>query len=556
MKRIPKLKVLSFTIVSSCFLSCLSGQDYFGLKYAETILEVVRLDPAYLNQLNQIRTGELIFNRLWRYNELLQLEGDLLEAVPEAATHDGRQALRCRLKSDLKWPDGRAITIDDIEFTLEYYRKSGKGKKRKIALDTDLVKEDEGTFLLVGDEKNFRYRKRMDFPLLQIIPKHILQGSSTISISHPFVKEPVGSGPFQLSGKPIKQGSKIEIRYDRNNHSIENPPNRAERISKIIAVTETDQGNIIKMMKMSDAISITDNNVHRGYDLFFQGIRDKGSLNDLRIEKHLTSQRYHSNTVLAIAFNTQNQFVSSTEFRQVIDLLMDDNKIIKQQYGSDMAIDLTGPFNPVIGVIDNSIKDRVGSRTLILKKLVSQGFRHEEGQDLIWIDPASGKDTKVVLTLLYNNQYAGVFSPEKKALDNMRIRFKDEYGIEIILTGVDRGSFRKTLIKREKWDMALINFDFGWSGNVAPILRSNSRYNYSSYSSPILDEYFVDYTSSDYRVRNEAIKQIHRHCHENLPYLFLWHLRPEVFYRKILGNISITPQYFFTTIGKWEIKAR
>ena len=54
------------------------------MKYAETILEVVRLDPAYLNQLNQIRTGELIFNRLWRYNELLQLEGDLLEAVPEA----------------------------------------------------------------------------------------------------------------------------------------------------------------------------------------------------------------------------------------------------------------------------------------------------------------------------------------------------------------------------------------------------------------------------------------------------------------------------------------
>ena len=104
--------------------------------------------------------------------------------------------------------------------------------------------------------------------------------------------------------------------------------------------------------------------------------------------------------------------------------------------------------------------------------------------------------------------------------------------------------------------MALFKIDFGWSGNVAPILKSDSRYNFSRYSSTILDQYIDNYNNSDYRIRNEAIKQIHRHCYENLPYLFLWHILPEVFYRKILNNVSITPQYFFTTIGKWEIEGR
>jgi ABC-type transport system substrate-binding protein len=534
----------------------LPGQEYFGLKYAETILEVERLDPAHLNQLNQIRTGELIYSRLWRYNELLQLEGDLLEDVPKPDTYDGREALKCRLKDNLKWPDGHAITIDDIEFSFEYYRKNAKGKKKRLALDTDIVKVDDNTFLLVGNEEGFRYKKRMDIPLLQIIPRHILKGASTFGNSHPYAKVPLGSGPFQLSGKPQKRGSSIEINYHRNVNAIENPANRAERISNVITVTETNTDILIKRMKIGDDESVTEKNDHKGYDLFFQGIRDRASLDELRRELHLDSQRYHSNTVLAIAFNTQNQFVSSIDFRQVIDMVLDDNAIIEKQYGSEMAIDLTGPFNPVIGVIDNTIQDRIGSEIQIIQKLKLQGFIYEPGEDLKWVDPASGKETKVELTMLYSSDYAGVFSPEKKALDDIKRLLMEKYGIEIILDGVDRLSFAKKLKSRSGWDMALVKFDFGWSGNVAPILRSNSRYNYSSYSSPILDQYFVDYTSSDYRKRNEAIKQIHRHCHENLPYLFLWHIRPEVFYRKILRNISITPQYFFTTIGKWEIKGR
>ena len=72
-------KEIVLTVLFCMIPEFLPGQEYFGLKYAETILEVERLDPAHLNQLNQIRTGELIYSRLWRYNELLQLEGDLLE---------------------------------------------------------------------------------------------------------------------------------------------------------------------------------------------------------------------------------------------------------------------------------------------------------------------------------------------------------------------------------------------------------------------------------------------------------------------------------------------
>ena len=554
-----KKYIYAFSLIFIISLPQISAKNYFGLKYAENILDTDRLDPAKLSRLNQIRTGELIYSRLWRYNDRLLLEPDLLKELPVAATHNGQEALKCELKEKLKWPDGVPITVADIQYTLSYYKKNGKGKKKKIAQNVELVKKGESSFLLVGKEKNWRYEAKILFPIIQILPKHILKGVITLSLETPYVKKPMGSGPFQMESKPMIEGNNVEIKFKRNDYSIDNPIDKELSIQDVIAVTEPSRNNRIKVMTMSDDESVGRLNEHKGYDLLFQNIRDKETLNALYREKnHLDARQYISNTVLTLTFNTQKPYVNSVAFRKTLDMIIDDpSSIIKFYHEKLTVVDFTGPFSPHLGVIDNTIKDRVGTKDEIVSDLKDQGFIVEEGKPLRWINPASGEEQKVSLKLLYNSNFAGPGTPEKLFLDAM-VKNMKEYGIEIIPNPNNRINFKKSLKEKEKasWDLAIVQYNFGLSGDVSHILNSKRSSNYSSYSSLTLDKYLKQYKSGNSQARNEAIKKIHQHCFENLPYLFLWSVQPQVFYRKIIKDITITPQYFFTTIGKWGIESR
>ncbi len=67
------LSIFSLTMIAY-------GQTYFGIKYPEPVIQKDALDPIYGQRtLDQLRTSELIFSRLWRYNELLILEEDFMK---------------------------------------------------------------------------------------------------------------------------------------------------------------------------------------------------------------------------------------------------------------------------------------------------------------------------------------------------------------------------------------------------------------------------------------------------------------------------------------------
>ena len=123
-----------------CIGALRTQTGYFGLKYAEKVLSVDDgLGPLHLKEGNQIRLGEFIHSRLWRYNHRLQLEEDILSSLPEEETLEGKEALFCELKSDLKWSDGAPITVEDIAFTIDFYKKNVSERSKIFPIVSETI---------------------------------------------------------------------------------------------------------------------------------------------------------------------------------------------------------------------------------------------------------------------------------------------------------------------------------------------------------------------------------------------------------------------------------
>ena len=82
-----------------------------------------------------------------------------MDSLPEEETFEGKEALFCELKSDLKWSDGASITVEDIAFTIDFYKKI-RGRDLKIypiVSETIVKKVDDRSFYLISSVKNFHY---------------------------------------------------------------------------------------------------------------------------------------------------------------------------------------------------------------------------------------------------------------------------------------------------------------------------------------------------------------------------------------------------------------
>ena len=67
----------------------------------------------------------------------------------------------------------------------------------------------------------------------------------------------------------------------------------------------------------------------------------------------------------------------------------------------------------------------------------------------------------------------------------------------------------------------------------------------------------MDYDTDVISQRRIKGQEIHKHCWENVPYLFLWTIKAETLYRHtIIKKISLTPMTFFGLITDWNSNPR
>ena len=165
-----------------------------GGAYTEGIVGQPRfINPIYGETNDVDRTLiDLVFSSLVTYDKNGQITNDLAENYtisPDGKTYE------FTLKDNIFWHNGKALTPDDIVFTIKTIQNSDyKSPLRANWIDVDVQKTSEksATFTLKTPYNSF-----LESLTVKILPKHIWESISPENFSlSAYNLQPIGSGPF------------------------------------------------------------------------------------------------------------------------------------------------------------------------------------------------------------------------------------------------------------------------------------------------------------------------------------------------------------------------
>ena len=169
----------------------------YGGSWSEAVVGAPQHINPLLLQANDTDSdlSKLIFSGLLRYGRDGALTPDLAESY--TVSDDGLEYTFI-LKSDLRWHDGRALTTDDVVFTiLTAQNTDNESTQRMNWQGVDVIKKDDRT---VSFRLKNRYAQFLSNTTLGIIPKHLWENvkASNFSLSENNLK-PIGAGPYKFS---------------------------------------------------------------------------------------------------------------------------------------------------------------------------------------------------------------------------------------------------------------------------------------------------------------------------------------------------------------------
>ncbi len=177
--------------------------DYGDIKVEGSIGEPSNLIPALSSDSASSQATGRMYVNLIRYNKALEIEAYAAESYEVL---DEGLRLRFVLRKDLRWMDGRPLTVDDVEFT--YRLMIDENTPTAYAGDYKRVKEfkkiDLYTFEATYEKP---YARALISWMIDILPKHALEGQDLHTT--PLRRNPVTSGPFKL--KSWQPGSRLTL---------------------------------------------------------------------------------------------------------------------------------------------------------------------------------------------------------------------------------------------------------------------------------------------------------------------------------------------------------
>jgi len=161
----------------------------------------LRSDPLYLNpvlasEMVSIQVNSFIFNCLLKYNEHLELEGDLAESCQPA---EDEKTWTFTLRKDITWHDGAPFTARDVEFTFDRLFDPATNTFNRGLFQVD----GKNPEIRVLNSHTLEFRLPRPFApfvsnlaSMPVIPAHLLKGQDINRCD--FNWRPVGTGPFKF----------------------------------------------------------------------------------------------------------------------------------------------------------------------------------------------------------------------------------------------------------------------------------------------------------------------------------------------------------------------
>ena len=179
-----------------------------GGAYAEALIgSLQRLNPVldFYNSVDR-DVDRLIYSRLISFDDRGNPVADLADSW--GYSKDGT-IYNFSLKEGVLWQDGKALTSDDVLFTIELMRTDSPVIPSDLrdfwtSVEVTAVNPTQIQFKLPEPFSPF-----LDYLTFGILPRHLLEGTSFDDlVDAPFNLKPVGSGPYQFD-RIIAENGKI-----------------------------------------------------------------------------------------------------------------------------------------------------------------------------------------------------------------------------------------------------------------------------------------------------------------------------------------------------------
>ncbi|TCT03087.1 ABC transporter substrate-binding protein [Paralcaligenes ureilyticus] len=271
-----------------------------GLSRTGASTDVKHLNPLAVVDSTEFAELAIIYDRLFRI-------GPGGKPVPWAATGMKMiddKTIDLTIRSDMRWHDGKPVTVEDVQFSFKYYKK-WKAPFFLTALNNVVAVElpSANTVRIRLEDPSAPFVSNV-LAAMSIIPKHIWEGiPENANVDDPLKlpnDKPVGSGPFKVDY--WRRGSEIKFSAFREHF---NPPKCA--------------GMIRIVYGSQDALAAA---IERGECDRTRYILSPALVDRLKAVKNVVAKGYRSHGLYHLSYNNKIKPFDDPAFRQALNHVM------------------------------------------------------------------------------------------------------------------------------------------------------------------------------------------------------------------------------------------
>ncbi|MCC0783018.1 ABC transporter substrate-binding protein [Clostridioides sp. ES-S-0108-01] len=333
--------------------SSLKSQSSINSKY----INLTMVTPKTINPITNTDKSvgyimNLVYDGLFAIDENYNVTPQLVKEYNIA--QDG-MSIDIELK-DAKWHDGKAITSNDINYTIGLIQKSTDSPYNEFTKNIASVN--------IKSDKDFtiKFKARYAFSIDSLIFPIVSQNHLDSKDVNDKNNNMIGNGKYKIESYTEREGLVLSVNKDY----YEEVPNTMKNI-KVGMVPNEDARTSMVMALDSDITNVTLNDLSK-----FQ-------------EKEFNITKYQGRDYECVLFNYNNPFFKDVNFRKAIAHSIDKDRIISEGYMDD-ATPVNFPLNSKSKYYNSEMKDLEFSKDKAIECLAKVEYAN--------VNPVNPKDKK------------------------------------------------------------------------------------------------------------------------------------------------------------------
>jgi len=464
----------------------------------------------------------LLFNGLVKYNERLEIVGDLAESW---AVSDGGLTITFVLRPNARWHDGAPVTAEDVRFT--YEKLIDPAVRTPYASSYERIQSVE-----VLDAHTVRVRYREPFaPALEswmmgIMPKHLLQGEDLNTT--PWLRRPVGHGPYRFVR--WKTGELIEL--SANPDYFEHRPFLDRYLYRVIPDAAT---MFLELLTGGiDQTGLTP----------LQYARQTGGE---RFARAYRKFRYPSFGFTYLGYNLQDPRFADLRVRRAIDRAIDKQAILDNVlYG--LGAVATGPYPEESWAHNSEVRPAPCDLQAAAALLAQAGWSDHDGDG--WLDREGAPFRFTVITNQGNDVRRQVAEIVQQQLAKL--------GIDVTIRIIEWATFVHEFIDKRRFEAVLLGWGLSRDPDLYDLFHSSKtkegEYNFVGYANPEVDRLLEEGRRTfDQAARQRIYREVHRRLAEDQPYTFLFVADALPVVASRVRNVRASPAGIGYNVIEWYV---